>query len=583
MNGVKVKKLLKYLKNYKAETVIAPLFKLIEATLELIVPLIVASIIDVGIYGGNGSHVIGMSLVLVLLGAVGLAFSVIAQYYAAKASVGFVSGIKRSLFSHMNTLSYSEVDKLGTSTLITRMTSDATRVQTGLNLALRLLLRSPFVVFGAMIMAFAIDASAGVTFAVTIPALSVVVFGIMLLTMPMYKKVQSGVDRILTKTRENLSGVRVIRAFGREDDEIKAFRADNDELTAGQKKAGGISALMNPLTYVIINLGIIFLIYVGALKVDIGDLTQGEVIALYNYMSQILVELVKLANLIISITKAMASASRIASVFEIKSERKYGSATDFDSEIAINLSSVALKYNEGADPAIEGITFSARRGETVGIIGGTGSGKTSLINLIPRFYDCTDGTVTLFGKPISEYTQDTLTEKIALAPQKAVLFSGTVRDNMLFGNPGATDEEIERALSIAQADGFVSEKGGLSARVEAGGKNFSGGQRQRLSVARALVKNADVLILDDSSSALDYATDAAMRSAIRENLGGKTVFIVSQRTASVMHADKIIVLDDGCAVGIGTHDELLSGCEVYREIYVSQNKASADEEVRENA
>lgn len=567
-----MKKLLVYLKKYRTETVIAPLFKLIEATLELIVPLIVASIIDVGIYGGNSTHAVTMSLLLVLLGATGLAFSVIAQYYAAKASVGFVSGIKRSLFSHINTLSPSEVDKIGTSTLITRMTSDSSRVQTGLNLALRLLLRSPFVVFGAMIMAFTIDASAGATFAVTIPLLSVVVFGIMLLTMPMYKRVQGGVDSILTKTRENLSGARVVRAFGKEAAESEAFRSHNERLTATQKKAGHLSALMNPLTYVIINLAIIFLIYVGALKVDAGDLTQGEVIALYNYMSQILVELVKLANLIISITKAMASASRISAMFDIQSERVYGECTDFSGDVAVEFESVSLSYNESSDPSLSDISFVARRGETVGIIGGTGAGKTTLVNMICRSYDASEGKVKLFSRDISEYSKNTLTERVALAPQKAVLFSGTVRDNMLFAKKDATDEEIIKALEMAEAIGFVREKGGLDARVEAGGKNFSGGQRQRLTVARAILKKSDVLILDDSSSALDYVTDANMRSSIRKGLSDTTVFIVSQRTASVMHADKIIVLDDGKAVGMGTHDELMKDCPVYREIYDSQFK-----------
>ena len=567
-----MKKLLVYLKKYRTETVIAPLFKLIEATLELIVPLIVASIIDVGIYGGNSTHAVTMSLLLVLLGATGLAFSVIAQYYAAKASVGFVSGIKRSLFSHINTLSPSEVDKIGTSTLITRMTSDSSRVQTGLNLALRLLLRSPFVVFGAMIMAFTIDSSAGATFAVTIPLLSVVVFGIMLLTMPMYKRVQGGVDSILTKTRENLSGARVVRAFGKEAAESEAFRSHNERLTATQKKAGHLSALMNPLTYVIINLAIIFLIYVGALKVDAGDLTQGEVIALYNYMSQILVELVKLANLIISITKAMASASRISAMFDIQSERIYGECTDFSGDVAVEFESVSLSYNESSDPSLSDISFVARRGETVGIIGGTGAGKTTLVNMICRSYDASEGKVKLFSKDISKYSKNTLTERVALAPQKAVLFSGTVRDNMLFAKKDATDEEIIKALEMVEAIGFVREKGGLDARVEAGGKNFSGGQRQRLTVARAILKKSDVLILDDSSSALDYVTDANMRSSIRKGLSDTTVFIVSQRTASVMHADKIIVLDDGKAVGMGTHDELMKDCPVYREIYDSQFK-----------
>ena len=571
-----MKGLLKYLKPYARETVLAPLGKLCEATLELIVPLVVASIIDSGIYGGDATHAVWMSLLLVLLGVVGLCFSVVAQYFAAKASVGFVTGIKRGLFAHLNTLTPSEVDSLGTSTLITRMTSDASRVQTGLNLALRLLLRSPFVVFGAMIMAFVVDGRAGTTFAVTIPLLTVVVFGIMLVTTPLYKRVQSGVDKILTNTRENLAGARVIRAFAREDGEVAEFRGENEVLTSAQKRAGQISALLNPLTYVIINLGILALIRVGALRVDAGELTQGEVIALYNYMSQILVELIKLANLIISISKALASASRISSTFSITSERRYGERVSFDGDVALELDAVSLRYTDGADCALEDVSLTVRKGETVGVIGGTGSGKSSLVSLIPRHYDATDGEVRLFGAPISEYTKDALTKKIATVPQKAVLFSGSIRDNLKFGNENATDEDMARALKIAQADGVVADKGGLDARVEAGGKNFSGGQRQRLTIARALAMGADVLILDDSASALDYATDARLRSAIRESLTDLTVFIVSQRAASVMHADKIIVLDDGRVAGIGTHAELVESCAVYREIYESQFKRESE-------
>ena len=570
-----MKKLLKYLKNYTKETILGPLFKLFEATLELIVPLVIAAIIDRGIANADTSYIIKMCLLLALLGLVGLGFSITAQYFAAKASVGFVTEIKMGLFSHMQKLSYSDIDTLGTSTMITRMTTDASRVQTGVNLTLRLLLRSPFVVFGAMIMAFSIDTESGVTFAVTIPALSVIVFGIMAVTTPLYKKVQGALDGILNKTRENLSGARVVRAFGKEDDEIRSFREENERLTTSQKKAGHISALMNPLTYVVINLGIIFLIYVGALRVDAGELTQGEVIALYNYMSQILVELVKLANLIISITKALASASRISSVFDIEPTQTFGTVTEGRAEISVEFRNVSLCYKNAAESSLMGISFKAHRGETVGIIGGTGSGKSSLVNLIPRFYDATDGEVIIDGVPIKEYTKDALISKIGVVPQRAVLFRGSIRDNMRWGAQDATDEEIMDAIKIAQATEVVEGKGGLDGEVSGGGKNFSGGQRQRLTIARALVGKPEILILDDSASALDFATDAALRSAIRNMSGDTTVFIVSQRAASVMYADKIIVLDDGEAVGIGTHDELMESSLVYREIYDSQFKKEA--------
>jgi len=566
-----LKKLLKYLKGYRKEAVLGPLGKLCEATLELIVPLVIASIIDRGIGGGDKMHIVYMSLILVLLGLVGLGFSVVAQYFSARAAVGFVTKTRHALFQHIGKLSYSDIDNLGTSTMITRMTTDASRVQSGLNLALRLLLRSPFVVFGAMIMAFVVDRKSGVTFAITIPLLSVVVFGIMIITMPLYKKVQGGVDKILTKTRENLSGVRVIRAFGKEEDEIADFKRENENLTHVQKYVGKISALLNPLTYVIINLGIIFLIYIGALQVDAGDLTQGEVIALYNYMSQILVELIKLANLIITISKALASASRIASVLEIEPSQSFGERTEgVGGELAVEFKNVALKYAKAGENSIEGINLSVKRGETVGIIGGTGSGKTSLISLIPRFYDATEGEVLINGSPIAEYTKEALISKIGIVPQKAVLFSGTIEDNLRWGKTDATEEEMLRAVEIAQASDVIEAKGGLSARVEGGGKNFSGGQRQRLTIARALVGSPEILILDDSASALDYATDAGLRRAIREMSNNTTVFIVSQRASSVMHADKIIVLDDGAAVAQGSHEELLSSSEVYREIYQSQ-------------
>ena len=519
-----------------------------------------------------------MCLVLVLLGAVGLAFSVTAQYFAAKASVGFATKTKSALFAHIQTLSYADIDELGTSTMITRLTSDSSRVQSGLNLTLRLLLRSPFVVFGAMIMAFTIDTSAGTAFLIVIPLLSIVVFGIMLISMPLYKRVQSGVDRILRKTKENLSGVRVIRAFGREAEEIRDFERENALLTHEQKYVGRISALMNPFTYIIINIGIIALIYVGGIKVDSGELSQGEVIALYNYMSQILVELIKLANLIISITKALASASRISSVFDILPSQSFGERKEgVDSEFNVEFEGVGLRYNRSADNALTGISFKARRGETIGIIGGTGSGKSSLINLIPRFYDATEGEVRLYGSPVSEYSKDAIEKTVGVVPQRAVLFSGTIRDNMRWGNENATDEEIYDALRTAQALTVVTDKGGLDAEVLAGGKNFSGGQRQRLTIARALVGRPRVLILDDSASALDFATDAALRSSIREIGGDTTVFIVSQRAASVMYADCILVLDDGELVGVGQHDELLSDCSVYREIYESQFKKEAAE------
>ncbi len=566
-----MKKLTKYLKGYVKETILGPLFKLFEATLELIVPLIIASIIDVGIESGNKGHIALMCGLLVLLGFVGLGFSLTAQFFAAKASVGFVTGVKRGLYKHLQSLSYSDMDRIGTSTMITRMTADASKVQTGLNLTLRLLLRSPFVVFGAMIMAFSIDREAGINFALTILGLSIIVFGVMLITMPMYKKVQSGIDRILGKTRENLAGVRVIRAFGMENSEISEFKSENSALTKSGVRAGSVSALMNPLTYVIINLGIIILIGSGAVKVDSGELTQGQVIALYNYMSQILVELVKLANLIVSISKALASAARIESVFDITPSQKFGTITDgAGSDNCVEFSNVCLSYNESGENSLDNISFAVKKGETIGIIGGTGSGKTSLINLIPRFYDATEGNVKIDGVNISDYSREALINKVGIVPQRAVLFSGTIRDNMKWEKADATDEEITKAIKAAQAIDVVAAKGGLDGRIEAGGSNLSGGQKQRLTIARALVGDPEILILDDSASALDYATDAALRASIKELPGEKTVFIVSQRAASVMHADKIIVLDDGRMAGIGKHEELLNSCSVYREIYDSQ-------------
>ena len=566
-----MKKLLKYLHGYKKECVLGPLGKLLEASLELIVPLVIAAIIDKGIGGKNTPYIINMSLLLVLIGFVGLVFSCLAQFYCAKASVGFISKTKIDLFRHLGTLSYSDIDSMGTSTMITRMTLDASKVQTGLNLALRLLLRSPFVVFGAMIMAFTISPLVGASFAVVIPLLSIVVFGIMIISMPLYKKVQSKVDKVLTKTRENLSGARVVRAFRKEDDEVEGFRAENEELNKLQKKVGKISALTNPLTYIIINLGIVALIYLGAIEVDSGDLTTGEVIALYNYMSQILVELIKLANLIISISKALASAGRISSVFDLKSSQEFGEREcGTNSDYIIEFDNVALKYPKSAENAIEAIDFKVRVGETVGIIGGTGAGKTSLINLIPRFYDATEGQVKLFGNDIREYKKEVIEDTFGVVPQKAILFSGSIRDNIRWGCSDATDDAINEAIKIAQATDVVETKGGLDSLIEAGGKNLSGGQRQRLTIARALVKKPAVLILDDSASALDYATDASLRRALKESLGNTTVFIVSQRTASVMHADKIFLMEEGHISASGTHDELLQKSQVYREIYDSQ-------------
>lgn len=566
-----MKRLLKYLKSYKKECVLGPLFKMFEATLELIVPLVIAAIVDKGIGGESTGFVVKASLFLLLLGVVGLGFSLTAQYFSAKAAVGFVGKLRYALFEKVGTLSYSDIDELGTSTLITRMTQDASKVQNGLNLALRLLLRSPFVVFGAMIMAFTVDVKGALTFAAVIPLLSVVVFGIMLITMPLYKKAQKGTDKLLGRTRENLSGVRVIRAFGNEDEEIDAFMGENATLTAVQRRVGRISALMNPLTYVLINVAILMLIHTGALQVRAGELTQGQVVALYNYMSQILVELIKLANLIISITKALASASRIADVLDIVPTENMGTLTvGKDTDVAVEFSDATLAYRGSSEPSLEGITFKAKKGETVGIIGGTGSGKTTLINMIPAFYKATGGEVLVEGVEVSRYSPEALRKKIGIVPQSAALVKGTIRDNMRWGNENATDEDILEAIKTAQASDVLTAKGGLDGTIEQGGRNLSGGQKQRLTIARALVRKPEILILDDSASALDYATDASLRRAIRELDGKTTVFIVSQRASSIMHADKIIVLDDGRAVGIGTHDELLSSCPIYREIYATQ-------------
>ena len=570
---VSMRRLLKYIRGYIKETVLSPLFKLCEAALELIVPLIIALIIDNGIAKGDTGYIIRMCLLLVLLGAVGLLFSVTAQYYAAKASVGFTAGVRRALFSKIQSLSYSDLDRLGTSTMITRMTADAGKVQNGLNLTLRLLLRSPFVVFGAMIMAFIVNPRPSVSFAVAIPVLSLIVFGIMLITMPMYKRVQKNTDDVLSSTRENLAGVRVIRAFRKEETEIEKFGRRNETLSHLQKRVGMISSLMNPMTYVVINLAILWLVYLGAIEVDTsnGAFTQGEVIALYNYMSQILVELIKLANLIITITRALASAERIADVLditptEVTGTRRSGEETD----IAVEFRAASLKYGSAAEESVSNVSFTAARGETVGIIGGTGSGKTSLINMIPGFYPPTSGEVLIDGVPIGEYDPAYLRERIGVVPQKAMLFRGSIRENLTWAKKDATDGEIEAALRTAQALDVVEQKGGLDAKVEQGAANLSGGQRQRLTIARALIGSPEVLILDDSSSALDFATDARLRTALKETLTDTTVFIVSQRTSSIMHADKILVLDDGEVVATGTHDELLSSSPLYREIHESQ-------------
>ncbi len=567
-------KLLTYLKEYKKESVLGPLFKLLEASFELMVPLVVASMIDTGIEAGDGKHIWLMGGILFLLAAVGLTASLTAQYFAAKAAVGFSTKLKHELFAHIESLSYAELDRLGTTSLITRMTSDVNQVQSGVNLVLRLFLRSPFIVFGAMIMAFTIDVKSALIFVVTIPLLSVVVFGVMLISIPLYKKVQSGLDKVLGITRENLTGVRVIRAFGKEQEEMDKFEESNLTLNRVQMFVGRFSALMNPLTYVIVNGALMVLIWTGAWQVEGGILTQGEVVALVNYMSQILVELVKLANLIITVTKAIACGNRIQDVFEVETSLKDGDSTKVERDknaAIVSMEKVGLIYPDASEESLTNISFEVQSGEVVGVIGGTGSGKSSLVHLLPRFYDITSGCLKIAGKSIAEYPLMQLRDKFGIVPQKAVLFQGTIRTNMQWGKKDATDEEIWEALEIAQAAEFVKEKeGGLDAVVEQGGKNFSGGQRQRLTIARALVKKPEILILDDSASALDYATDAALRGAIHTELQGTTVFIVSQRAASILQADQILVLDDGELVGVGKHSELLQCCDVYREIYESQ-------------
>lgn len=624
-----MRKLLVYLRDYKKECVLAPLFKMLEATFELFVPLVVAAIIDEGIVNADRGFIVSRAGILVLLAMIGLIWAITAQYFAAKAAVGFATKIKHALFEKIQSLSFSEIDRLGTSSMITRMTSDINQVQSGVNLVLRLFLRSPFIVFGAMIMAFTIDVKEALIFVVTIPLLAIVVFGVMLASIPLYKKVQQCLDRVLGSTRENLTGIRVIRAFCREEAEIEAFDEKARDLNTMQKYVGKISALMNPITYIIINGAVIVLIWGGALKVDAGILTQGQVVALYNYMSQILVELIKLANLIINVTKAVSCGNRIQAIFEIEDEEKSDikQCNNLDKEISINaiadqaggkdsqddikniqenrksdqdsienktgkdgqdkkdenddkqdicvsFDRVGLTYKGAGDETLSDITFTAKYGETIGIIGGTGSGKTSLVHMIPRFYHRTGGEIYIDGKNIDAWSDEQLRQKVGIVMQKAVLFQGTIRENLLWGNETATDEELYEALDVAQAREVVDNKeGGLDAEVAQAGKNFSGGQKQRLTIARALVKNPEILILDDSASALDYATDANLRHALKNRKEKCCVFIVSQRTASIQQADKIIVLDDGRAVGIGTHEELLKSCEVYREIYESQYRS----------
>ena len=566
-----MKKLTPYFKQYRKECILGPLFKLLEASFELLVPLVVAGIVDHGIKADNSGYIVKMALVMAGLGFIGLACSVTAQYFAARAAVGFATNLRHASMKHILGLSYADMDRLGASTMITRMTSDINQVQNGVNLTLRLLLRSPFVVFGSVVMAFTIDTQAGLAVAGVLPFLCVVVFGIMLITMPMYRKVQGRLDAVTSATRQNLAGVRVLRAFNMGQAEQKSFEDKNRKLAESQTRAGRISALMNPVTYVMINLGVIVLIHVGALKVNSGVLTQGQVIALYNYISQILVELIKLANLIINITKSMACARRIENLLELEPSQTDGNVIPEHLEGAVRFEDVTASYPGAAAPSLENISFHAEPGQTIGIIGGTGSGKTTLVNLIPRFYDVSSGSVTIDGTPVPEFDGSALRNCIGVVPQKAVLFHGTIRENLLWGNPKATEQELNQALETAQASEIVAGKeNGLDSMVDPGGKNLSGGQRQRLTIARALVRKPKILILDDSASALDYATDAKLRSAIRSMENPPTTFIVSQRAASVRCADQILVLDDGRLAGQGTHEELLETCKTYQEIYRSQ-------------
>mgnify|MGYP000282654354 CR=1 FL=1 len=569
-----MRKLLRFLKDYKKESILSPLFKLLEASFELFVPLVMAAIIDTGIGNKDGGFILKMCGILIFLALVGLTCSITAQYFAAKAAVGFATKVRHALFDHIQKLSYTEMDTAGTDTMITRMTSDINQAQSGVNMVLRLFLRSPFIVFGAMIMAFTIDVKAALIFVVTIPVLSVVVFGIMIITIPLFRRVQASLDKVLGVTRENLTGSRVIRAFNKEQEEIADFDESNERLTDVQLFVGKISALMNPLTYIIINVALVILIWTGAIQVNIGKISQGEVVALVNYMSQILVELVKLANLIITVTKAIACGNRVQSIFEMETSMVDGNGSKKeDTGYTVEFRNVSMRYKGAGADTLTGIDFKAKPGDTIGIIGGTGSGKSSVVNLIPRFYDVTEGQVMVDGMDVREYKITDLRDKIGIVPQKAVLFAGTVRSNLAWGKEDATEEEMQQALSVAQAAEVVDKKDGkLDAEVEQGGKNFSGGQKQRLTIARALVKQPEILIMDDSSSALDYATDAKLRQAIHNMPNRPTVFIVSQRAASIMYADKIIVLDDGTVAGTGTHEELLKACSVYQEIYYSQFK-----------
>lgn len=569
-----MRKLLRFFKDYKKESILSPLFKLLEASFELFVPLVMAAIIDTGIGNKDGGFILKMCGILILLAIVGLTCSITAQYFAAKAAVGFATKVRHALFDHIQKLSYTEMDTAGTDTMITRMTSDINQAQSGVNMVLRLFLRSPFIVFGAMIMAFTIDVKAALIFVVTIPVLSVVVFGIMIITIPLFRRVQASLDKVLGVTRENLTGSRVIRAFNKEQEEIADFDESNERLTDVQLFVGKISALMNPLTYIIINVALVILIWTGAIQVNIGKISQGEVVALVNYMSQILVELVKLANLIITVTKAIACGNRVQSIFEMETSMVDGNGSKKeDTGYTVEFRNVSMRYKGAGADTLTGIDFKAKPGDTIGIIGGTGSGKSSVVNLIPRFYDVTEGQVMVDGMDVREYKITDLRDKIGIVPQKAVLFAGTVRSNLAWGKEDATEEEMQQALSVAQAAEVVDKKDGkLDAEVEQGGKNFSGGQKQRLTIARALVKRPEILIMDDSSSALDYATDAKLRQAIHNMPNRPTVFIVSQRAASIMYADKIIVLDDGTVAGTGTHEELLKDCSVYQEIYYSQFK-----------
>lgn len=572
----KVKRLWVYLKDYKKECVLAPLFKMLEASFELFVPLIVAAIIDTGIANGDTGYILKMCMILILLALIGLVCSVTAQYFSAKAAIGFGTGLRHALFKHLMGLSFTEIDMVGTSTMMTRMTSDVNQAQNGVNMVLRLFLRSPFVVFGAMVMAFTIDVKSAFIFVIAIILLSIVVFGIMLMNIPMLKSVQQKLDGVLGITRENLAGIRVIRAFCKEEEEIEAFKVKNEALTTAQKKAGKVSALMNPLTYVIINIAIVTLIWVGAIQVDNGILTQGQVVALYNYMSQILVELIKLASLMITINKSVACGNRIVEVFEIKPSMEEGVGQEAEGASrksgvpVVDFKNVSLTYKGAGEESLTGIDFTVWQGQTVGIIGGTGSGKTSLVHMIPRFYDATAGEVLIDGVNVKAYKTKALRDKIGIVMQKAVLFKGDIGSNMRWGKKDATEEEMLEAVRIAQGEDVVAQKGGLTGSIHQGGKNLSGGQRQRMSVARALVKKPDILILDDSTSALDFATDAKLRGAIKALDYKPTVFIVSQRASSIQYADLIIVLDDGKMVGKGTHEELLENCQVYSEIYYSQ-------------